>query len=298
MLKNISQYWEKIQGGLFPFLREELPPLTEKQQQLVEILEVTKIERFVPSYVSARGRPAKNRTALARAFIAKMTYNMPTTEYLTDLIGGGGSRSTQRQLIANLWHTICRQTHGSKKQRNFLFLKCDKDKNRVYYAYSSKKEAVVFSREGRETRIHHFSQLGDESNQSSLKEVQNYFNVKIGIPKENDSGVEITRFDIKSIKETQDIKNQLRPIKVIDDNAMKSKFALASIMTVFFMAIYGGFIAKAKAFDSEHYSGPQGDLIGILMAIGLMGAISAMEAIYYGGRLLQYYCSNDQKNLA
>ncbi len=84
MLKNISCYWEKIQGSLFPFLREELPPLTEKQQQLVEILEVVKIERFVPSYVGARGRPAKNRAALARSFIAKMVYNMPTTEYLID----------------------------------------------------------------------------------------------------------------------------------------------------------------------------------------------------------------------
>lgn len=84
MLKTISRYWEKVQGSLFPFLKEELPPLTEKQQQLVEILEVIKIERFVPSYVGGRGRPAKNRTALARSFIAKMVYNMSTTEYLID----------------------------------------------------------------------------------------------------------------------------------------------------------------------------------------------------------------------
>ena len=84
MLKNISQYWEKIQVGLFPFLREELHPLTEKQQQLVEILEVIKIERFVPDCFSARGRPAKGRAALARSFIAKMVYNMPTTACLID----------------------------------------------------------------------------------------------------------------------------------------------------------------------------------------------------------------------
>lgn len=84
MLETISQYWEKIQSSLFPFLREELPPFTEKQQQLIEILEVVKVERFIPSYLRIRGRPPKNRAALARAFIAKMVYNMPTTEYLID----------------------------------------------------------------------------------------------------------------------------------------------------------------------------------------------------------------------
>ena len=41
---NVAEYWQKIQGSFFPFLKEELPHLTEKQQQLVEILEVVKIE--------------------------------------------------------------------------------------------------------------------------------------------------------------------------------------------------------------------------------------------------------------
>lgn len=84
MLKNLSRYWEKIQGSLFPHLEEELPLLTKKQQQLVEVLEVVKIERFIPSYFGGRGRPPKDRVALARSFIAKVVYNMPTTEYLID----------------------------------------------------------------------------------------------------------------------------------------------------------------------------------------------------------------------
>lgn len=84
MLKNIAKYWEKIQCSLFPFLQETLPPLTEKQQQLIEILEVVKIERFVPSHFRTRGRPPKNRAAIARALIAKMVYNMTTTECLID----------------------------------------------------------------------------------------------------------------------------------------------------------------------------------------------------------------------
>ena len=31
MLENIAEYWQKIQESLFPFLKEQLPHLTEKQ---------------------------------------------------------------------------------------------------------------------------------------------------------------------------------------------------------------------------------------------------------------------------
>ncbi len=42
----LSQYWSSIQGTLFPWLREELDPLTQKQQQLIEVLEVIRVEEF------------------------------------------------------------------------------------------------------------------------------------------------------------------------------------------------------------------------------------------------------------
>ena len=38
--RNISQYWDKIQGQLFPCLEEVLGPLTDKHKQLAVILEV------------------------------------------------------------------------------------------------------------------------------------------------------------------------------------------------------------------------------------------------------------------
>jgi len=83
--RKFAQYWEKIQGSLFPWLEEELPPLTKKQQQLVSILEVIRIEDFIPSYLSGcRGRPAKCRRTIARAFIAKAVYNTPTTGILIE----------------------------------------------------------------------------------------------------------------------------------------------------------------------------------------------------------------------
>ena len=55
----LAQYWEKIQGTLFPQLEEVLDPLTQKQQQLIEILECIRIEQFIPDYFGCEGRPLK-----------------------------------------------------------------------------------------------------------------------------------------------------------------------------------------------------------------------------------------------
>lgn len=85
MFDRLSQYWNTIQGVLFPYLEEALEPLTEKQLQLISILEVIRIEEFVPSFFRwCVGRPRKDRTALARAFVAKSIYNIPTTKMLID----------------------------------------------------------------------------------------------------------------------------------------------------------------------------------------------------------------------
>lgn len=83
-MKNVSQWWEKIQGYLFPWLEKELGPLTEKLQQLVSILEIIRIEDFILNNYGCRGRPPKNRKVIARAFVAKAIYNMPTTRILLD----------------------------------------------------------------------------------------------------------------------------------------------------------------------------------------------------------------------
>ncbi len=81
---TLSQYWLNIQGSLFPWLTEEIGPLTKKQQELVTTLEMLRIEEFVCSGRGFPGRPAKDRTAIARAFVGKMVYNMPTTRLLLD----------------------------------------------------------------------------------------------------------------------------------------------------------------------------------------------------------------------
>jgi len=82
--EGLSQSWLIIQGSLFPWLQEGLGQLTEKQQQLVMILEIIRIEEHLNDYYGGMGRPPKSRAAIARAFIAKMVYNMPTTRMLLE----------------------------------------------------------------------------------------------------------------------------------------------------------------------------------------------------------------------
>src|SRR6202035_5133122 len=78
----LSQFWGNIQGTLFPFLEGELDPLTEKQQQLIAILELIRVEKHIPDSFGYEGRPPKTRAAIARSFVAKIVYNISTTSAL------------------------------------------------------------------------------------------------------------------------------------------------------------------------------------------------------------------------
>lgn len=58
--------------------------LTPKLEQLLRIWEMVQIERFVPAGRGGVGRPARERTALARAFVAKAVLGLPTTVALIE----------------------------------------------------------------------------------------------------------------------------------------------------------------------------------------------------------------------
>ncbi len=84
---QLSQYWQNIQGNLFPWLREELGELTENQQRLITSLELLRIEEHLSGSWGWPGRPPAERGALARAFVAKVVYNLATTRMLIDRLG-------------------------------------------------------------------------------------------------------------------------------------------------------------------------------------------------------------------
>ena len=80
---RLTQFWFHVQEGLFPFLNDLELDMTPPLKQVATVLEMMEIERFLPEGRGV-GRPAKDRVALARAFVAKATLNLPTTEALID----------------------------------------------------------------------------------------------------------------------------------------------------------------------------------------------------------------------
>jgi hypothetical protein len=58
--------------------------LSDKHQQLVLVLNLIQIEAMVASWSGGVGRPAKDRRAMARSFVAKAAFNMSTTRQLLD----------------------------------------------------------------------------------------------------------------------------------------------------------------------------------------------------------------------
>ena len=83
-LDAMKARWNHIQGYLFPWLREEVDPMTEALGRLVTTLDVIGLEAFVPEPPRGAGRPPDDRRALARAFVAKAVLGVPTTTALIE----------------------------------------------------------------------------------------------------------------------------------------------------------------------------------------------------------------------
>lgn len=84
---TLSTYWVRIQEDLLPWLDDAMGgPLSRHHQQLVSVLGMARIEAFVPSWQGVPGRPLSERAALARAFVAKAVFNLPTTRLLINML--------------------------------------------------------------------------------------------------------------------------------------------------------------------------------------------------------------------
>jgi len=77
---DVFARWSHIQGTLFPWLREELDPVTAALEQLIIVLDTIGLAAYVPGpQRHGRGRKPEDRRALARAFVAKAVLGLPTT---------------------------------------------------------------------------------------------------------------------------------------------------------------------------------------------------------------------------
>ena len=127
--ETITSSWNHIQGFLFPLLREEAGPLSYQHERLVIVLDMAKIEAFALMWPGLPGRPQQDRYALARAFVAKMVLNLPTTSSLLDRLRVD---ATLRRLCG--WVSVRRLPSESTFSRAFAEFAASSFPNNVHEA--------------------------------------------------------------------------------------------------------------------------------------------------------------------
>ena len=76
-----------LQQKLFPALESELGPLSPKEIEFVRIVEFCQLHTLMAPYQwKGNGRKPLPRLAMAKAFVAKMVWNLPTTEDLLSFL--------------------------------------------------------------------------------------------------------------------------------------------------------------------------------------------------------------------
>jgi transposase len=112
--ERLLHYAHLLQGTLFGVMESETGPLSEKARLLIAVLEMIPLTRQVPCARGWLGRPAKDRQALASAFLAKSVYGLQTTRQLLQRL------HTDRQLRCLCGWTSARQIpHESTFSRSF-----------------------------------------------------------------------------------------------------------------------------------------------------------------------------------
>lgn len=91
LMQPLSFFWGKVCGSLFPHLEKRLEVFTEKHKKLVTILEMIRVQEFIQNKQGMPWRPPKDRAQIARAFVAKMVYNLDTTRALMDRLASDPS---------------------------------------------------------------------------------------------------------------------------------------------------------------------------------------------------------------
>lgn len=80
---KVSWIIGRLQRSLFPILEEHCSsPLTEQEKHLIKVLELVEIERHIPGNRQWMGRPAAERRAIGRCYVAKAVLRYPHTRIL------------------------------------------------------------------------------------------------------------------------------------------------------------------------------------------------------------------------
>lgn len=111
---TLSVIWTNIQYKLFPELEGQIGSLSKQLKSLIAILELIRIEEFIPCTRFNLGRPVKDRHRIARAFIAKIVLKIPHTKFLVKHL----ESDKQLRTICG-WEEGCRIPSESKFSRAF-----------------------------------------------------------------------------------------------------------------------------------------------------------------------------------
>lgn len=110
----VTQFAHILQEELFPVLQTATGPLSRQMQLLVSVMSLAPLGRLLSARRAGAGRPAKDRAALATAFMARAILNIPTTR---DLIGRLRVDEALRQCCG--WSSAQAVPHESKFSRAF-----------------------------------------------------------------------------------------------------------------------------------------------------------------------------------
>lgn len=113
-LRIVTQFAHVLQQELFPELQTSVGPLGKELKLLAAVVSMAPLERMLSANRSSTGRPAKDRTALATAFMAKAILNLPTTR---DLISRLRVDAALRRFCG--WYSADGLPHESKFSRAF-----------------------------------------------------------------------------------------------------------------------------------------------------------------------------------
>lgn len=81
---RLSNFWSNVQSTLFPMLENTFGELSPDHKKLAAVLELVRIEEWVPSTQWNFGRPSNDRCRIARAFIAKIIFKITYTKQLIE----------------------------------------------------------------------------------------------------------------------------------------------------------------------------------------------------------------------
>ncbi len=108
--------WNNLQYLLFPQLTKQVGELSPTHRKLIAVLELVRIEDFIPCTRFNNGRPVKDRAFIARSYVAKIVFKLPYTKQLIEYL------KIDEQL-----RVICGWEEGSKIPEKSMFSRAFKE---------------------------------------------------------------------------------------------------------------------------------------------------------------------------